>query len=198
VPEIRLRLAAEMFPIWRLSEDALAERGVPPPYWAFAWAGGQALARYILDHPEIVTGKTVADFGTGSGLAAIAAAKAGAARALAADIDLYAVEAARLNAAANAVAVEVSDDDWLGVMPACDVLTAGDMCFEKALSAAVFAMLRAQADKGVTVLLGDPGRAYLPKEGLAELAVYEVATSRDLEDAEVRRTRVFRVLPSPP
>lgn len=192
IPEIRLHLATEIVPIWRATEEELAALGLPPPYWAFAWAGGQALARYILDNPEIVAGRTVLDFASGSGLAAIAAALAGAAKVTAADIDPYASAAIGLNAALNGVSVEVTSGDIIGSTGPWDVVLAGDICYERPLANRVTAWLRGLSDAGVTVLLGDPGRTYLPKEGLEWLVRYAVKTTRELEDTDVRNAVVWR------
>ncbi len=194
VPEIRLHLATEITPIWQASEDTLARGNVPPPFWAFPWAGGQALARHVLDHPEIVAGKRALDFGAGSGLVAIAAAQAGAIAVTAAEIDGIAAEAIALNAALNGVAVAVETTDLIGTPRAVwDVLLVGDMCYEQPLAGRLSAWLRALAADGVTVLLGDPGRAYMPTSGLTALARYTVATSRELEDRERREAVVWRV-----
>ena len=191
-PELRLYLADEITPIWRLTEEALEQIGLPPPFWAFAWAGGQALARYVLDHPHIVAGKRVLDFAAGSGLVAIAAMKAGAASALAADIDAFCGAAVSLNAEANAVTVSFTDQDLLdGPPPAADVFLAGDICYEKPMAERTMAWLAAASDAGATVLIGDPGRTYFPKSGLRLLAEYQVQTTRELEDMEVKRTRVW-------
>ncbi len=192
-PEIILHLADEVTPLWKLTEEALAEIGLPPPFWAFAWAGGQALARYVLDNPEIVAGKAVIDFATGSGLVAIAAAKAGAARVLAADIDGYCAQALSLNAQANGVIVGFTDVDLLNApAPAwAEVILAGDICYEKPLAERVLAWLTAAKAAGATVLIGDPGRSYFPRAGLVHLAEYEVATTRELEDQEVKKTAVW-------
>jgi predicted nicotinamide N-methyase len=192
IPEIRLHLATEIVPIWRASEDALAELGVPPPYWAFAWAGGQALARYILDNPEIVAGRIVLDFASGSGLAAIAAAMAGAETVTATDIDPYASAAIGLNAALNGVSIEVTSGDIIGSMGPWDVVLAGDICYERPLADRVTAWLRSLSEAGITVLLGDPGRTYLPKDGLDWLVRYAVKTTRELEDTDVRNAVVWR------
>lgn len=194
-PEIRLRLAAEIYPIWRMSEEALAETGVPPPYWAFAWAGGQAVARHLLDHPELVRGRHVLDCGSGSGLCAIAAMMSGAAATTASDIDPYAVEAIRLNAAEARVAITATTDDVIGTDDGWDVVLIGDLFYEKPLAERVEAWGRALARRGALVLAGDPGRSYLPKTGLTRLASYEVATTTELEDREVRRTAVYRLEP---
>jgi predicted nicotinamide N-methyase len=196
VPEIRLRLATEVTPIWRASEESLARGGVPPPFWAFAWAGGQALARYLLDRPETVAGRFVFDFGSGSGLVAIAAAKAGARQVLAAEIDHFAAAAIAANAALNDVVVEVTTADAIAAAdPRWQVVTAGDVCYERDMASRVIPWLRALAGGGCLVLLGDPGRAYLPTEGLRSLASYIVPTSQELEDSTTRDGVVWRVLP---
>ncbi len=194
VPEIRLHLATEITPIWQASEDTLARGNVPPPFWAFPWAGGQALARHVLDHPEIVAGKRALDFGAGSGLVAIAAAQAGAIVVTAAEIDGFAAEAIALNAALNGVAIAVETEDLIGTSAgAWDVVLVGDMCYEQPLADRLTAWLRALAADGVTVLLGDPGRSYVPTSGLTALARYTVATSRELEDRESREGIVWLV-----
>ena len=191
-PELSLHLAAEVTPIWRLTEEALEEIGLPPPFWAFAWAGGQALARYVLDHPDIVAGRRVVDFATGSGIVAIAAMKAGARRVLATDIDVFCEAAVGLNAEANAVAVDFTDQNLLNAPPpAADVLLAGDICYERPMAEAVMAWLRRGREAGARVLIGDPGRTYFPKDGLEKLAEYQVPTTRELEDLAVKRTSVW-------
>ncbi len=193
-PELKLWLADEITPIWRLTEDELGEMGLPPPFWAFAWAGGQALARWILDHPEEVAGKRVLDFATGSGMVAIAAMKAGAGSALGSDIDAFCADAVRANAEANGVEVAFTDRDLLKKSPPdVGVICAGDVSYEKPMAEAVHAWLRAAARRGVRVLIGDPGRTYFPREGLVKLAEYQVATTRELEDMEVKKTGVWTV-----
>jgi predicted nicotinamide N-methyase len=195
VPEIRLHLATEVTPIWQATEESLARFGTPPPFWAFAWAGGQALARYILDRPETVAGRDVLDVASGSGMVAIAAAKAGAARVTAADIDPYAAEAIALNTALNGVTISIETRDLLDRGPAgWAVVTAGDVCYEEPMASRMLALLRRIAARGRLALLGDPGRAYLPREGLVELARYTVPVSRELEDREAKEGRVFEVL----
>ena len=190
VPEIKLHLASEVVPLWRKTEEELAQIGVPPPYWAFAWAGGQALARYILDHSDLVVGKRVLDFGAGSGLVALAAAKAGASAVLAADIDPFAVAAISRNAKTNALAVGTVDKDMIGSRERFDLILIGDMCYERPLAERLLAWLKeTQAD----ILLGDPGRSYFPKTGLTKLATYNVPTTRELEDREIRETSVWRL-----
>jgi len=196
VPEIRLHLATEVTPIWQASEEWLAQGAVPPPFWAFAWAGGQALARHLLDHPEIVAGRRLLDFGSGSGLVAIAAAKAGAGHVIAAEIDPFAAAAIAVNAALNAVIVEIATADIVDVVsPEWEIITAGDVCYEREMAERVVPWLRVLAGKGALVLLGDPGRAYLPDTGLVERARYLVPTSRELEDRDIRETVVWHLLP---
>jgi len=190
VPEIKLYLATEVVPLWRATEEELEKMGVPPPYWAFAWAGGQALARYILDHPQTVAGKRVLDIGSGSGLVAIAAAKAGAASVLAADIDAFSTAAIGLNAAANGATVSVTQDDLIGVEGDWDVILVGDLFYERPLAERLLAWLK---PLGRPALLGDPGRSYFPKTCVERLALYNVQTSRDLEDREIRETGVYRM-----
>jgi predicted nicotinamide N-methyase len=195
VPEIRLHLASEITPIWQATEETLARGQVPPPYWAFAWAGGRALARYVLDHPACVAGRRVLDFGAGSGLLAIAAARAGAASVTAAEIDAFAAAAIALNAELNGVAVVVETADVIGRSGGdWDVVLVGDMCYERPLAERLTAWLRGLAGRGMPVLLGDPGRNYLPRSGLAELARYVVPTSRELEDRDSREGIVWQVL----
>jgi predicted nicotinamide N-methyase len=196
VPEIRLHLATEITPIWQATEEILARTALPPPFWAFAWAGGQALARYLLDHPEVVAGRSVLDFGAGSGLVAIAAARAGAVSVLAAEIDHFAAAAIAANAALNGVAIAVTTADVVDTAdPGWEVVTAGDVCYERPMAERVTAWLRGLARRGGLVLLGDPGRAYLPSHGLHERARYLVPTSRELEDRESRDGVVWEVLP---
>lgn len=194
VPEIRLHLATEITPIWQATETTLAEANLPPPYWAFAWPGGQAIARYLLDNTELVRGRAVLDFAAGSGLVAIAARLAGAARTVANDIDAVAAEAISLNAALNGVAVEIDKGDLLDADDASfDLVLAGDVCYERPMAERTTRWLRALVSRGVEVLLADPGRAYLPTEGLVQLARYAVPTSLELEDRELRETVVYRL-----
>jgi len=192
VPEVTLYLADEAHDLWQRTEDELAEIGLPPPFWAFAWAGGQGLARYVLDYPQTVSGKRVLDFATGSGLVAIAAAKAGARSVTAADIDPFCVAAVRLNMAANGVAFAFDGSDLVGHAIDADVLFAGDVFYDQALADRLIPWFTELAHGGTTILVCDPGRSYLPREGLTKVAEYQVKVTRALEDAEVKRTVVWR------
>jgi predicted nicotinamide N-methyase len=194
-PEIRLHVAEEATELWQRTEDELGEMGLPPPFWAFAWAGGQALARYVLDHPDTVAGRRVLDFASGSGLVAIAAARAGAARVEAADVDAFAAAAIALNAAANDVRIVPRLEDLVGRDEGWDTVLAGDICYERDLAERVVAWLGDLSRRGATVLIGDPGRAYLPTIRLERLAEYEVPVTRSLEDAEIKRSAVWGFSP---
>ena len=192
VPELRLYLADEIFPLWRTLDVESGPGEESPPFWAFAWAGGQALARYLLDHPAEVRGKRVLDFAAGSGICALAAMKAGAAEAIAVDIDPYSVAAVVLNSEANRVPVTVRQEDLLDDGPLqVDLLVAGDVCYEEPMAARVLPWLRNVQASGVRVLLADPGRIYFPGAEFLSLAEYVIPTSRDLEDAESKRTGVY-------
>ena len=191
-PEISLWLADEITPIWRMTEEELGELGLPPPFWAFAWAGGQALSRYLLDHPQEVAGKRVLDFATGSGLVGVAAMRAGAACALCADIDPFCEAAVAANAQANGVALDFVGHDLLNAPPPpVDVICAGDICYEKPMTEAVLAWLGQARAAGTRVLIGDPGRTYFPRSGLDFLAEYRVPTPREREDQEIKRAAVW-------
>jgi len=192
VPELRLHLATEITPLWQATEAVLQQTQLPPPYWAFAWAGGQALARHLLDHPELVAGRHVLDFGAGSGVVAIAAARSGA-RVVAAEPDRFAVAALALNAALNDVEIAVATTDVLTQDGCWDAVLAGDMCYERPLAERLVPWLAARARAGALVLLGDPGRAYLPTDGLRALARYWVPTPLDLEDREAREATVWQL-----
>ncbi|MDB5648370.1 methyltransferase [Methylobacterium sp.] len=196
-PEIVLHVADEATELWQKTEDELEAIGLPPPFWAFAWAGGQALARYILDHPEIVAGRRVLDFASGSGLVAIAAARAGALHVTASDLDPFAIPAIGLNAAANGVADRIAavSRDLIGSDSGSAVVLAADIFYERDLAARVTDWLVGLHAGGATVLLGDPGRSYLPRDRLTELATYAVPVSRSLEDAEIKRSSVWRFSP---
>jgi len=225
VPEVKLHLAHEAVPLWQKTEEELGEMGLPPPFWAFAWAGGQALARHVLDHPELVRGQSVIDLASGSGLVGIAALKAGASHVLAADIDAFSIEAIRLNAELNDIlppprgegsrvgggrqsvsrtptptpphkgeGLTVTADDLLAAPPpAVAVILVGDLFYEQDLAARTHAWLRQAEAAGTAVLIGDPGRSYLPRHSLENLAEYRVKVTRDLEDAEIKWTSVWRL-----
>ena len=192
VPEIKLHLATEVVPLWRLTEEELA-KFCDPPYWAFAWAGGQALARYVLDHPRVVAGRSVLDFGSGSGLVAIAAAIAGAEHVMAADIDVFAMAAIKLNAIANRAILSTTIADLIGSDGNWRTILVGDMCYERPLAERLLDWLNDRTAHGATVLIGDPGRSYFPKLGVEKLATYGVQTTRDLEDREIRDTSVYEL-----
>ena len=193
-PELRLHLADEAIDLWQKTEDELAAIGLPPPFWAFAWAGGQALARYVLDTPQVVAGKQVLDFASGSGLCAIAAMKAGAASCLAVDIDPFALEAIGLNAAANGVEIAALQADLIGTDAGWDVVFAGDVFYEQDMASRVFGWLDGLRQRGALVLIGDPGRSYLPKARLRTVATYQVPVTRALEDAEIKTSSVWQIV----
>lgn len=193
-PEISLWLADEVTPLWRLTEEELGAMGLPPPFWAFAWAGGQAIARWLLDHQEAVRGRRVVDFASGSGLVGVAAMKSGATSVLCADIDPFCRAAVALNAEANGVSLAFTDADLLDAPPPeADLILAGDVCYEKPMTERVLTWLRQARAFGAEVLIGDPGRSYFPREGLEFLAEYTVPTTRELEDQEVKRSRVWQL-----
>ena len=194
VPEIKLHLAEESVPIWQKTEEELGEMNVPPPYWAFAWAGGQALARYILDNPDLIRGKHVLDLGSGSGLTAIAAKLAGAENVLACDIDAFALAAAHMNAAENKVAFATTGEDLLARPPGCyDVILVGDLFYERTLAGKVLAFVEAAALGGAMVLIGDPQRNYFPRGRFALAGEYQVPVTRELEDSLIKKTSVWRL-----
>jgi predicted nicotinamide N-methyase len=200
VPEFKLWLASEYVPIWQATEAWLEEQNIDPPYWAFCWPGGQAVARYLLDNPALVAGKRVIDFAAGSGVSSMAAAKAGAATVIANDIDELSLIATRLNAEANGLVVDTSSADWLAGAdgdPEADVVIAGDVCYEREMSVRALGWLRSHAARGRLVLLGDPGRNYFSAQGLEECARYEIPTSLQLENRGMRETVLWRVLPHP-
>ena len=195
VPEIALHLATEITPIWQATEAWLGEQGIEPPFWAFAWPGSQALARWVLDDPSRVAGRRVLDFAAGGGLAAIAAALAGAARVEAAEIDPLAHAATRLNARLNGVRVREAPGDVVGSPCRWDTVLAGDVCYEAPMTRHILPWLRALAAAGAEVVLADPGRAYVPREGLEPLARFRVPVTRELEDRETREVTLYRVAP---
>ncbi len=199
VPEISLHVADEAVPIWHRTEEELGAMGLPPPFWAFAWAGGQALARHVLDHPEVVAGRSVLDFASGSGLVGLAAMRAGAKTVTCADIDVFSHAAIAVNCGANGIPLHanlhIATTDLIGRDDGWDTVLAGDICYERDLAERVIAWLLALSARGALVLIGDPGRAYLPKQGLEKLGEYQVPVTRELEDTEIKRTSVWRPLP---
>lgn len=192
VPEIALRLASEITPIWQATEAWLAEHDVEPPFWAFAWPGGQALARYILDHPSSVAGRRVLDFAAGCGIAAIACSVAGAASVEAAEIDPLARTAISLNAAANGVSIALPSTDVVGADCRWDLILCGDVCYEAPMTAHILPWLRRMA-RLAEVWVADPGRAYLPRDGLQAFASYRVPTTLELEDRIEREVTLYRL-----
>lgn len=193
-PEIRMWTSTEVTPLWEATEAVLAAHNLPPPYWAFCWAGGQALTRYLLDQPELTEGLRILDFAAGCGSAAIAAALSGASKVEAAEIDPVAIEAIALNADLNGVSVELVEGDIVGQPCRWDLVVAGDVCYERPMTEHIWPWLRRLAADGATVLMADPGRAYLPKLGLLELARLVVETSLDLEDRTQREVVIYKIV----
>lgn len=195
VPELHLWLADEVTPLWHATEAFLEEQNCAPPYWAFAWPGGQAIARYLLDHPDSVRGKRVFELAAGCGVGGLAALKAGAVALTANEIDPLALTALALNAAANGMVLSLAEGDWTGRdLSDFDLILAGDICYEQAMTRRLLAWLRGQVAQGAEVLLADPGRAYLPQAGLERLAAYTIPTTHDLENVTVRETTLYRLL----
>jgi predicted nicotinamide N-methyase len=193
VPELTLHLATEITPIWQATEDWLSTQNIAPPFWAFAWPGGQALARYILDNPALVAGRLVLDFATGCGIAALAAARAGASRVEASEIDTLAIAATLLNARENGLCLTGLSEDVVGSACRWDIILCGDVCYEAPMARHILPWLQRMDADGAEIWLADPGRAYLPRENLAELACYDVPTSLELEDHTSRRTVLYRL-----
>lgn len=191
VPSILIHASDDSTILWGKTETELESVGLPPPFWAFAWAGGQALARYLMDHPHEARGKLVLDFAAGSGLVGIAAARAGALRPQACDIDPFAVTAMRMNADANGVRLHARLEDLVGHDEGWDVVLAGDVSYERDMAHRVTEWLRTLAARGTRVLIGDPGRAYLARSLMEPLAKYDAPTSRDIEDSDVKPTVVY-------
>ncbi len=194
VPEVTLRLATEAHDLWLKTEEELEAIGLPPPFWAFAWAGGQGLARHVLDHSALVAGKSVLDFASGSGLVGIAARLAGATTVLAADIDPWSETAIRLNAALNGVALDYTVENMIGRDEGWDVVLAGDVFYDRGFADVLIPWFSTLAARGAIVLVGDPGRAYCPRDRMEALATYTVPVTRALEDSEVKKTTVWRFL----
>ena len=193
VPELCLRLATEGCPLWRAGEAELKRVGLTDPYWAFAWPGGQALARHVLDHHALVRGQGVLDFGCGGAIAGLAALKAGAASVLAADVDPVALEAAQVNAALNATLLFTTSRDLVGVDEGWDVVLAGDVLFEAAPAARTLAWLRSLAARGALVLVGDPHRGFFDAAGAELLAEYDAPSDVDVDGRFPRATGVWRL-----
>ncbi|MFR9778492.1 class I SAM-dependent methyltransferase [Micromonospora sp. MS34] len=191
VPEVRLHLAEDAI-LWWARMEAAAGRSLPPPYWASVWAGGQALARHLLDHPELAAGRQVLDLASGSGLVAIAAALAGADRVAANDVDPYAVAAVTVNARANRVTVAATGGDLLDGTVSADLLVAGDVLYDAELAGRVLPFLQRAVERGVEVLVGDPDRGHLPPDRLEVVASYPVPTTEPSVDSPVRRVHVLR------
>lgn len=193
VPELKLHLASDAVALWQMTEEQLGELGLPPPFWAFAWAGGQALARYVLDNPALVAGKHVLDVASGSGIVAIAAVKAGAESAVAVDIDAFAAQAAILNAALNDLSVETSCVDPVGQPTSAEIILVGDLFYDRDIAPPLLAWLHDLQSQGKIVLIGDPGRTYLPRDKLTQIASYDIPVTRSLEDCELKRASVWRL-----
>jgi len=194
VPEISLYLADEAVALWQKTEEELSQDGLPPPFWAFAWAGGQALARHIIDNRSVVEGKRVLDFAAGSGLVGIAATKCNAKYVDACEIDEFAIAAIELNAEANNANIHTTGEDLIGRDDGWDVVLAADVCYERAMAMRVFDWLAALSRRGTKILIGDPGRTYLPKGKLELIVEYRVPVTRELEDGEIKKTGVWRIL----
>lgn len=196
VAELVTHTAAEAIPLWEETEARDGRPGLAPPFWAFPWAGGQALARYVLDHPAMVRGRRVLDLASGSGIVALAACRAGATHVIANEIDPYADAAIGLNAAANGLSVERRLGDLLDSAVSAstaDVVLAGDVFYSEEMAARMLAFMRRASGYGAVVLVGDPGRTYVPRDAFDEVAVYDVPVIRDLEDTDVKRTTVWRL-----
>ena len=196
VPEVELLVASDVVALWEAMETEQGRTSTDPPFWAAAWPGGQALARYVLDHPELVAGRSVLDLGAGSGLVSVAAVRAGATAVLASDVDPFALTAVAVNAERNdADGITVVGDVLGGEPPDVAVILAGDVCYDREMTDRVLPFLQAARDRGIEVLIGDPGRIYLPEDRLAALAVYAVpdTESSPTRPAEVRRTTVWRL-----
>jgi predicted nicotinamide N-methyase len=197
-PEIEMHLATHITPLWQATEDILGVLDIPPPFWAFAWPGGQAITRYILDHPDLVAGKRVLDFACGGGMQAIAAVIAGAGNVVANDIDPVAITATRLNAARSQVDFITTTENFIGTSASerrWDVIFAGDVCYEQDMADAVLQWLMDEARLGTRVILADPGRTYAPTRNIDELETYDVPVDMAVEDTDTKFTRVWQLLP---
>jgi predicted nicotinamide N-methyase len=195
IPSITLYQADEVTPLWLMTEQDMDQSRLAPPFWAFAWSGGQALAKYVLEHPEVVAGKRVLDLACGSGLVGIAAMQAGAASVLCNDIDPYAGAAVALNADLNGVRIDFLSGDLLGgIVPEVDVILAGDICYEKTMTDAMLTFLGRAVVQNATVLVGDPHRTYFPSNGFRKLADYSVRTIADIEDVAQKPAAVWELI----
>jgi predicted nicotinamide N-methyase len=191
VPEVSLLVATDVVALWEAIEQERGSAPSEPPFWAAAWPGGQALARYVLDAPAVVAGRSVLDLGSGSGLVAVAAGLAGARRLVASEIDPFGATAIAVNGEGNGtVPIEVVGDVLDDGVPDVDVVLAGDVCYDRAMSERVLPYLEAARARGVEVFLGDPGRPYVPRDRLTEVATFDVP---DTEGPQVRRTTVWRL-----
>jgi len=198
LPELQLHLAEDAIALWETTEAVRGQKGLPPPFWAFAWAGGVGVARYVLDHPELVAGRTVLDLAAGSGLVGVAAALRGASAVRAAEIDAFAVAAIGINAAANGVRIDAAMADLLdGDGGPADVVLAGDVFYERAMAARFLPFLERAQARGARVIVGDPGRAYLPSGRFTALAAYDVPVMADLEDTALKTTTVWELGEAP-
>lgn len=196
VPELKMYLASEITPIWRATESFFSDSNIKPPFWAFAWPGGLALARYILDNPAVVAGKRVFDFASGSGIMALAAKKAGAANVTANDIDPVSIVAIAMNASINNMVITTEHADAINRdMKGYDIIIAGDFCYEWPMAGYAIEWLRAQAASGITVLFADPGRPHAPRTGVEEVARYTIPTTREVEDSDHKVTIIYKLLP---
>lgn len=196
LPSIQLYQADEVTPLWLMTERDLARERLAPPFWAFAWSGGQALGRYILENPSLVAGRRVLDIACGSGLVGIAALQAGATTVLCNDIDPYCAAAVALNGGLNHATLSFTGDDLLaGPLPDADIILAGDICYEKAMTEAMLTYFRRAAQQGIEVYIGDPHRSYFPKTGLTRVADYDILTNADIEDAAHKPASVWRLNP---
>ncbi len=193
VPELVLRLATEITPIWQATEEHLRAHGIAPPFWAFAWPGSQVLARMVLDRPELVRGRRVLDFAAGCGLAALAASRAGADSVDAAEIDPLAIAAIEVNAAANGLSVRAQLGDVVGADRRWDVILCGDVCYEAPMTRHILPWLRTMVAQGAEVWVADPGRAYVPRDGMEQVSRTDVPTSLELEDQLIRTTVIYRL-----
>lgn len=193
ITHIKLYQTEEVHDLWQKTEAELNATNLPPPFWAFAWAGGEGLAQYVLEHPETVKNKTVLDFASGSGLVAIAAKMAGAKTVLANDIDPFAVEAIALNAKLNSVTLNITNKNIVGSTGIWDIILAGDIFYEKPMTEKLMKWLKTLTHRGINVLAGDPGRAYVPHNEVTEKACYQLTASKAIEDTEYKTIKIYEI-----